>query len=87
MAKNKTQELSIRRAPKYLTFIILGGVVGIIAGFILNAVSEQSTGAPILGYLIVFCSGLGVGLGVIVALVLDRILRRKSKVVKAEVSR
>jgi hypothetical protein len=87
MAKNKTQELSIRRAPKYLTFIILGGVVGIIVGFILNAVSEQSTGAPILGYLIVFCSGLGVGLGVIVALVLDRILRRKSKVVKAEVSR
>ena len=87
MAKNKTQELSIRRAPKYLTFIILGGVVGIIAGFILNAVSEQSTGAPILGYLIVFCSGLGVGLRVIVALVLDRILRRKSKVVKAEVSR
>jgi hypothetical protein len=87
MAKNKTQELSIRRAPKYLTFIILGGVAGIIAGFILNAVSEQSTGAPILGYLIVFCSGLGVGLGVIVALVLDRVLRRKSKVVKAEVSR
>jgi hypothetical protein len=87
MAKNKTQELSIRRAPKYLTFIILGGVVGIIVGFILNAVSEQSTGAPILGYLIVFCSGLGVGLGVIVALVLDRVLRRKSKVVKAEVSR
>jgi hypothetical protein len=87
MAKNKTQELSIRRAPKYLTFIILGAVVGIIAGFILNAVSEQSTGAPILGYLVVFCSGLGVGLGVIVALVLDRVLRRKTKVVKAEVSR
>ena len=87
MPKNKTQELSIRRAPKYLTFIILGAVVGIIAGFILNSVSEQSTGAPILGYLVVFCSGLGVGLGVIVALVLDRVLRRKTKVVKAEVSR
>ena len=87
MAKNKTQELSIRRAPKYLTFIILGAVVGIITGFILNAVSAQNTGAPILGYLVVFCSGLGVGLGVIVALVLDRVLRRKTKVVKAEVSR
>ena len=87
MAKNKTQELSIRRAPKYLTFIILGAVVGIITGFILNAVSEQNTGAPILGYLVVFCAGLGVGLGVIVALVLDRVLRRKTKVVKAEVSR
>jgi len=87
MAKNKTEDLSIRKAPKYLTFIILGAVVGIITGFVLNALSAQNTGAPILGFLIVFCAGLGVGLGVIVALVLDRVLRAKSKVVKAEVSR
>ena len=87
MAKKKTQDLTIRKAPKYLTFIILGAVVGIIAGFILNAVSEQNTGAPLLGYLVVFCAGLGVGLGVIVALILDRVMRSKSKVVKAEVSR
>ena len=40
MAKKKTQDLTIRKAPKYLTFIILGAIVGIIAGFILNTVSE-----------------------------------------------
>lgn len=87
MAKTKTQDLSIRKAPKYLTFIILGTVVGIITGFVLNAISVQAPGAPILGYLIVFCAGLGLGLGVIVALVFDRVFRAKAKVVKAEVSR
>ena len=87
MAKKKIQDVSIRKAPKYLTFIILGGVVGVIVGFVLNAVSFQNTGASILGYLVVFSAGLGVGLGVVVALILDRVYRSKSRVVKAEVSR
>jgi cation transporter-like permease len=87
MAKSKTQDLTIRKAPKYLTFIVLGTVLGIITGFVLNAVSAQSAGAPLLGVLVVYCAGLGLGLGVIVALVIDRVFRAKAKVVKAEVSR
>jgi hypothetical protein len=35
----------------------------------------------------VYCAGLGLGLGVIVALVIDRVFRAKAKVVKAEISR
>ena len=87
MAKNKTQDVSIRKAPKYLAFIILGAVLGLITGVILNSLATGTTAASITGYLLVFSTGLGVGLGVIAALVIDRVLRSKSKVIKAEVSR
>ena len=87
MAKQKTQDLTIRKAPKFLAFLIAGSVVGLIVAVVLYSVATKSTGASILGYLIVFCAGLGAGLGAIVAVILDRVLRSKTKVVKAEVSR
>jgi hypothetical protein len=87
MAKKKTQDLNIRRAPKFLAFLIAGSAVGAILALVLHSLSTKSTGASILGYLIISCAGLGAGLGCIVAVVLDRVLRTKSKVVKAEVSR
>jgi len=87
MAKKQTQDLNIRKAPKFLAFLIAGSVVGLIVAFILYSLATKTTGASILGYLVVFCAGLGAGLGAIVAVVLDRVLRSKTKVVKAEVSR
>ncbi|MCX8530214.1 MAG: hypothetical protein ORN27_09140 [Rhodoluna sp.] len=87
MVKKQTQDLNIRKAPKFLAFLIAGSVVGLIVAFILYSLATKTTGASILGYLVVFCAGLGAGLGAIVAVVLDRVLRSKTKVVKAEVSR
>ncbi len=87
MAKKKTQDINIRKAPKFLAFLIAGSVVGLIVAIILYSLATKTSGASILGYLIVFCAGLGAGVGVVVAVVLDRVLRSKSKVVKAEVSR
>jgi hypothetical protein len=87
MAKTKEEavEVSIRRSPKYLNFIILGAILGIVAAFILNAnVPEASRSAePILGYLIAFLAGAGAGLGIITAVVLDRLLAARAKVAKA----
>ena len=87
MVKKKTEDVVLRKAPKILSFLILGAVLGLVTAFILYTNSSQSTAASILGYLIVFCSALGAGVGAVVAIALDRALRRKSKVVKAEVSR
>lgn len=87
MAKKKTEDLRIRRAPKYRTFIVLGGVVGIVAAFIVNGFATKETAAPILGYLVIFFIGLGIGLGLVSALVIDRILRRKTQIVKGVESR
>ena len=87
MAKKKTQDLRIRKAPKFLSFLIAGSIVGLIVAVILYSLATKTTGASIFGYLIIFCAGLGAGVGAIVSVVLDRVLRSKTKVVKAEVSR
>ena len=87
MAKKKTEDVVLRKAPKLLSFLILGFALGLIMAFALYATATKTTGASILGYLVVFCSGLGAGVGAVVAVFIDRLLRRKSKVVKAEVSR
>jgi hypothetical protein len=87
MAKKKIEDLRIRRVPKYRTFLLLGGVFGIVVAFIINSFATKTTGAPILGYLIIFCIGLGLGFGLIVALILDRVYRSKTQIVKGEQSR
>ncbi|CAB4945137.1 unannotated protein [freshwater metagenome] len=87
MAKKKTLDLNIRKAPKFLAFLISGSVLGVIVAVVLYSLATKTTGASIFGYLIIFCAGLGAGLGCVLAVVLDRVLRTKSKVVKAEVSR
>ena len=87
MAKSKEQavDVSIRRSPKYLSFIILGAVIGIIAALILNAgvPDSQRSDAPVLGYLVAFLAGAGAALGIIVALLLDRLFAARSKIAKA----
>lgn len=87
MAKTKEQrvDVSIRRSPKYLSFIIIGAVLGIVTAFILNAVvpDGQRSAEPVLGYLVAFLAGVGAALGIIAALVLDRIFAARAKVAKA----
>ena len=87
MAKTKEQrvDVSIRRSPKYLSFIIIGAVLGIVTAFILNAVvpDDQRSAEPVLGYLVAFLAGVGAAVGIIAALVLDRIFAARAKVAKA----
>lgn len=87
MAKSKEQtvEVSIRRSPKYLSFIIIGAVFGIIVAIILNASVPDSarSAAPVLGYLVAFLAGGGAALGIIAAVVLDRLFAARAKVAKA----
>lgn len=86
MAK-KTEDLNIRRAPKFLPFLILGAVLGIIAAIVVNAVAGGNSDTPILGYLMVYFGVIGIALSLTTSLVIDLVLRRKSRVVKAERSR
>lgn len=87
MAKKKTEDLRIRRVPKYRAFVIAGGLLGIVAAFIINSFATKTTGAPILGYLVIFCIGLGIGVGLLFGLLLDLIYRRKTQIVKGVESR
>ena len=86
MAKEKVQ---IRKAPKFLPFLILFAVIGVIVALILNAsVSDADrTAQPVLGVLMAYLAGIGGAFGLVFALVLDFISRKRSKTVEAERSR
>ena len=87
MAKTtlKTEQVTIRRSPKFLPFLLTGGILGLIIALILNAsiAPEARSAASILGYLVAFSVATGAGLGITAAVILDRIGSARSKTLEA----
>jgi multisubunit Na+/H+ antiporter MnhB subunit len=83
------EKVRIRKAPKFLPFMILFGAVGFVVALFLNFnIDEESrTAQPILGYLVGYLVILGVVVGLIVALLIDFISRKRAKTVEATRSR
>lgn len=88
-----TVDVTVRRSPRYSTFVILGVVVGFIIAGILAALpvdtsklTQQYSPAAILGILMAFLGIVGGFLGALVALIIDRasVKRAKTYTVKAE---
>lgn len=73
-----SEEVSIRRAPKYLHFAMTGFIFGILLALFIGLGSPE-----IVGMLIAFGGIAFGGLGVVLALVLDLIYRRSGKKVQA----
>jgi hypothetical protein len=76
------REITVRRAPKYVPFLILGGLVGIaVAAVIAYALPGNNTYDPgtVFGFFMVLCGAGGVILGAIAALVLDRLSVRRAR--------
>lgn len=83
----------MRRVPKYAVFLLLGAAVGIIATLILtfafDGTAERSpftelkySQGQVFGFLLLFCVPVGVALGGLVALLLDRTVGRRSRTVR-----
>ncbi|WP_442544596.1 hypothetical protein ACSBOX_02200 [Arthrobacter sp. KN11-1C] len=74
--------ITVRRAPKFVPFMGLGGVLGIIvAAFVAYGIPGDesfNTGAVFGFFLVSFAAG-GVLLGAIAALVLDQVSVRRSR--------
>lgn len=82
----ETRDLNVRRAPKYLPFILFGAAVGIVFGLILYFATSQpdaKDSTSILGLLIVIPAALGAGAGLLAASVLDSRSVAKSRQVQA----
>ena len=82
----ETRDLNLRRAPKYLPFILFGGAVGVIIGLILFFATDQSATkdwASMLGLLIVGPAAIGAGAGVVSASIMDGRSVAKSRQVQA----
>jgi len=81
MSKDKTETAKIRRAPKFIPFmltgVLLGGIVAIILS--LSITTQDGKTAGFLTQLLVYCLGLGAGLGALAAVIFDAVTTHKSK--------
>ncbi|WP_119695861.1 potassium transporter Trk [Microbacterium halotolerans] len=83
-----------RRAPRYGVFAALGAMAGIVAALVLTTVFngtdepsrytevEYST-SQVFGFVLLWCVPAGIALGMLVALVLDRTIGRRTQQIRA----
>ncbi|RLP73186.1 hypothetical protein D9V32_14750 [Mycetocola tolaasinivorans] len=79
--------VTVRRSPKYVTFIAIGGVVGIVAAMLLTVnfpENDTYSAGQIFGFLALVCVVFGVAIFGILAIILDRIVGRKEHVIDAD---
>jgi len=87
---DREQRVSIRRAPKFSVFVVLGAVVGVFVSLVLTASFpiDPSVGfGPTFGYFAIYGFVGGILVGSLVALIFDRALRRSTKTVPVTVDR
>lgn len=84
------ETVRVRRAPKITVFLLLGAALGVLLALILtfafNGTAETSpnTGfeysqGQVFGFLLVACIPIGIAVGAVVALILDRRSRRRAQ--------
>lgn len=89
----ETVEATVRRVPRYGVFMGIGVVVGIIVAGILTMVGsyEPSDAANVVyppgqvfGFLLLWTVPIGLALGGVVGLILERVSRRHDRTVRVE---
>ncbi len=89
-AEDRIESVRVRRAPKISVFLALGAALGILVALILtfafSGVADESpnTGlvysqGQVFGFLALICVAVGVAVGGIVALLLDRASARHTR--------
>ena len=81
MSKDKTETVKIRRAPKFIPFmltgVLLGGIVALALTLLIT--TEEGKTAGFITQILVYCLGLGGGVGLVAAVVFDAVTARKLK--------
>jgi hypothetical protein len=79
---SSVESVTIRRAPKFFSFLVTGAVLGLLVGLIWFVVAGNSASADwssVLALVSVIGAALGALLGVAFALVVERIFVAKTK--------
>lgn len=82
-----SQPVVVRRAPKYGVFLSLGTMAGVVLALVAAQAGQPPSGfsdASIWGFFALFGGALGLSAGAVVALILDRLLSRRARTVRAE---
>jgi uncharacterized protein (DUF58 family) len=88
MSKDKTETVKIRRAPKFIPFMftgfLLGGVVAIALSLLIT--TQEGKTAGFITQILVYCLGLGAGVGLVAAVIFDALTARRLKDVQVSKS-
>lgn len=88
MSKDKTETVKIRRAPKFIPFmltgVLLGGVVALALTLLIT--TQEGKTAGFITQILVYCLGLGGGVGLVAAVIFDAVTARKLKDVQVSKS-
>jgi uncharacterized membrane protein len=80
-------EVRVRRSPRYFSFMITGAVVFAVIALILTfsfPANPTYDRGSVFGFLLVICVTVGVALGAVLALILDRATSRRARSVQAD---
>ena len=79
MAEN--EEIEIRRAPKVLPWMFTGSALGVIIAILIFVIAPENSEVPenFFGLLMIALGSLGLGLGVMVAIIFDLVSSRRAK--------
>lgn len=87
VTETASDEVTVRRAPRYPRFLglglLLGGVVALILTFSFPPNDEFDRG-QVFGFLLLLCATGGLVLGAVFALILDRAFTRRARRVQVE---
>jgi hypothetical protein len=95
VAHHRIETAQLRRSPRYAIFFVLGAALGILAALVLtfafDGTAEKSAATQVLysssqvfGFLCLVCIPIGLALGGLVALILDRRLARRMREVRVD---
>jgi NhaP-type Na+/H+ or K+/H+ antiporter len=82
-----TEQVTVTRSPRYARFLVLGIAVGILAAIALTVGlpnDSKFTLLQIFGFLALITCAIGGTLGLVVALIFERVYRRRAQAATAE---
>ncbi|WP_296193175.1 hypothetical protein [uncultured Microbacterium sp.] len=92
VTSDRVERARVRRSPRYGVFFVLGGALGVLAAMIITFTWTGGAAEPkltaggmsystiqIFGFTLIYLVPIGVALGAVVALVLDRVVGRRSR--------
>ena len=85
---SREEDVTIRRAPNLIAFLITGAVLGAVGGVLLGLLGPESqyyTRGAIVGFFLVIGVIIGAGVGSVVSLIIDRISLKRSRTATAQV--
>ncbi len=95
MEPEKTRETTtatVRRVPRYSVFMGLGAILGALVALVLTLLGEggrSATGVAystgqVLGFALLYLVPIGIAVGALVAILLERFARRHDRVVRVD---